>query len=79
MGLNFRDLLNVLGMYPGDPGLPGGDCAGIITALGAGEYSPSLSWKSKLSSSLRTSSARDGACSATSEHIVNHDAIEIFK
>jgi NADPH:quinone reductase-like Zn-dependent oxidoreductase len=37
VGLNFRDLLNVLGMYPGDPGLPGGDCAGIITALGAGE------------------------------------------
>ena len=26
-GLNFRDVLNVLGMYPGDPGDPGGDCA----------------------------------------------------
>lgn len=38
VGLNFRDLLNVLGMYPGDPGLPGGDCAGIITALGPGAY-----------------------------------------
>ena len=32
VGLNFRDVLNVLGMYPGDPGPPGGDCAGVITA-----------------------------------------------
>ena len=23
-------MLNVLGMYPGDPGPPGGDCAGVI-------------------------------------------------
>ena len=23
VGLNFRDVLNVLGMYPGDPGDPG--------------------------------------------------------
>ena len=23
VGLNFRDVLNVLGMYPGDPGHPG--------------------------------------------------------
>jgi NADPH:quinone reductase-like Zn-dependent oxidoreductase len=30
VGSNFRDVLNVLGMYPGDPGPPGGDCAGII-------------------------------------------------
>ena len=30
VGLNFRDLLNVLGAYPGDPGPPGGDFAGII-------------------------------------------------
>eukprot|EP00883_Tetradesmus_obliquus_P011533 jgi/Sobl393_1/4315/SZX67650.1 len=35
VGINFRDVLNVLGMYPGDPGAPGGDCAGIITALAA--------------------------------------------
>ena len=27
-GLNFKDVMNVLGMYPGDPGLPGGECAG---------------------------------------------------
>mmetsp|Transcript_19843 Transcript_19843/g.47328 ORF Transcript_19843/g.47328 Transcript_19843/m.47328 type:complete len:104 (-) Transcript_19843:263-574(-) len=32
VGVNFRDVLNVLGMYPGDPGMPGGDCAGIVTA-----------------------------------------------
>ena len=30
VGINFRDVLNVLGMYPGDPGDPGGDCAGIL-------------------------------------------------
>ena len=35
-GLNFRDVLNVLGMYPGDPGPPGLECAGVVTALGAG-------------------------------------------
>jgi hypothetical protein len=35
VGLNFRDVLNVLGMYPGDPGDPGGDVAGIVTAAGA--------------------------------------------
>ena len=30
VGINFRDVLNVLGMYPGDPGPPGGDCAGVV-------------------------------------------------
>ena len=30
VGLNFRDVLNVLGEYPGDPGPPGGDAAGIV-------------------------------------------------
>ena len=30
VGLNFRDVLNVLGEYPGDPGPPGGDVAGWI-------------------------------------------------
>ena len=34
VGLNFRDVLNVLGMYPGDPGDPGGDVAGIVAAVG---------------------------------------------
>ena len=33
VGLNFRDVLNVLGMYPGDPGPPGADCAGVIMAV----------------------------------------------
>ena len=36
VGLNFRDVLNILGMYPGDPGDPGGDCAGIVSAIGPG-------------------------------------------
>lgn len=35
-GLNFRDVLNVLGMFPGDPGDPGLECAGVVTAVGAG-------------------------------------------
>ena len=33
-GLNFRDVLNVLGLYPGDPGPIGGDFSGIVTELG---------------------------------------------
>jgi len=36
VGLNFRDVLNILGMYPGDPGDPGGDCAGVVAAVGPG-------------------------------------------
>ena len=36
VGVNFRDVLNVLGMYPGDPGAPGADCAGVVTAVGTG-------------------------------------------
>jgi acyl transferase domain-containing protein len=35
-GLNFRDVLGALGMYPGDAGPPGGECAGIISAIGEG-------------------------------------------
>jgi len=35
-GLNFRDVLNVLGLYPGDPGLIGGDFCGIVTEVGTG-------------------------------------------
>ena len=34
VGLNFRDVLNVLGMYPGNPGPPGADCAGIACGEG---------------------------------------------
>lgn len=33
-GLNFKDVLNVLGMYPGDPGPLGGECAGRVSAVG---------------------------------------------
>jgi len=34
VGLNFRDVLNVMGLYPGDPGMPGADCAGTVLELG---------------------------------------------
>ncbi len=33
-GLNFRDVLNVLGLYPGDPGPIGGDLCGVVTETG---------------------------------------------
>jgi NADPH:quinone reductase-like Zn-dependent oxidoreductase/short-subunit dehydrogenase/acyl carrier protein len=33
-GLNFRDVLNAMNLYPGDPGPLGGDFAGIVTAIG---------------------------------------------
>ena len=35
VGVNFRDVLNVLGMYPGDPGPPGGDLAGVVLKTGS--------------------------------------------
>ena len=35
-GLNFKDVLNTLGMYPGEAGPLGGECAGIITRVGPG-------------------------------------------
>jgi acyl transferase domain-containing protein/NADPH:quinone reductase-like Zn-dependent oxidoreductase/acyl carrier protein len=35
-GLNFKDALNAMGMYPGDAGLFGGECAGEIVAVGEG-------------------------------------------
>lgn len=34
-GLNFRDVLNALGMYPGNPPL-GSECAGRVVAIGDG-------------------------------------------
>ena len=34
--LNFKDVLNALGMYPGNPGPLGGECAGRVVAVGAG-------------------------------------------
>ncbi len=33
-GLNFRDVLNAMGLYPGDPGPLGGECAGVVAAVG---------------------------------------------
>jgi acyl transferase domain-containing protein/NAD(P)-dependent dehydrogenase (short-subunit alcohol dehydrogenase family) len=35
-GLNFRDVLNVLGLYPGDAGPLGGECAGEVVRIGPG-------------------------------------------
>ncbi|MCB9450591.1 MAG: SDR family NAD(P)-dependent oxidoreductase [Anaerolineaceae bacterium] len=35
-GLNFKDVLNTLGMYPGDPGPLGGECSGRVAAVGDG-------------------------------------------
>jgi acyl transferase domain-containing protein/acyl-CoA synthetase (AMP-forming)/AMP-acid ligase II/NADPH:quinone reductase-like Zn-dependent oxidoreductase/acyl carrier protein len=38
VGVNFRDVLNVLGMYPGaDPGEPGSDFAGVALGGGGGD------------------------------------------
>ncbi|MCK8516802.1 SDR family NAD(P)-dependent oxidoreductase [Methylonatrum kenyense] len=34
--LNFRDVLNVMGLYPGDPGLPGAECSGTVLRIGPG-------------------------------------------
>ena len=33
VGINFRDVLNVLGMYPGDPGSPGADVSGVVVDI----------------------------------------------
>ena len=33
-GLNFRDVLNAMNLYPGDPGPLGGDVCGEIIAVG---------------------------------------------
>ncbi|MDP4174898.1 MAG: SDR family NAD(P)-dependent oxidoreductase, partial [Bacteroidota bacterium] len=35
-GLNFRDVINALGLYPGDAGMLGGECSGVISAVGEG-------------------------------------------
>ena len=34
-GLNFRDVLNALGVYEGNPGPPGAECTGRVSAIGA--------------------------------------------
>jgi acyl transferase domain-containing protein/NADPH:quinone reductase-like Zn-dependent oxidoreductase/SAM-dependent methyltransferase/short-subunit dehydrogenase/acyl carrier protein len=34
--LNFRDVMNVMGLYPGDPGPLGAECAGEIVTVGEG-------------------------------------------
>jgi acyl transferase domain-containing protein/NADP-dependent 3-hydroxy acid dehydrogenase YdfG/acyl carrier protein len=35
-GLNFRDVLSALGMYPGESGELGAEAAGVVVAVGAG-------------------------------------------
>lgn len=35
-GLNFKDVLNAMGMYPGNAGRLGGECAGEVVAVGSG-------------------------------------------
>ena len=35
-GLNFRDVLNALDLYPGDPGPLGGECVGTVICVGPG-------------------------------------------
>ena len=35
-GLNFRDVLSAMDLYPGDAGPLGSDCAGIVSAVGPG-------------------------------------------
>jgi acyl transferase domain-containing protein/NADPH:quinone reductase-like Zn-dependent oxidoreductase/NADP-dependent 3-hydroxy acid dehydrogenase YdfG len=35
-GLNFRDVLCALGMYPGKPGALGAECSGVVTRRGEG-------------------------------------------
>ena len=41
-GLNFRDVLCALGLYPGVVGALGGECAGVVGTVGAGvtEFAP---------------------------------------
>ena len=39
VGLNFRDVLSAMAMYPGDAGPLGGECAGTVVAVGEGPSS----------------------------------------
>ena len=47
VSLNFRDVLNVLGEYPGDPGPPGGDSAGSVAATSE-RCDPPLCWRPRV-------------------------------
>ena len=42
VGLNFRDVLNVLGEYPGEPGPPGNDASGMVLAIGSMQAPPPI-------------------------------------
>jgi acyl transferase domain-containing protein/acyl carrier protein len=41
-GINFRDVLNVLDMYPGPAGELGNECCGRVVSLGPGVESPAV-------------------------------------
>ena len=41
-GLNFRDVLNALGMYPGAATVLGTECAGVVVRAGQGEQAYSI-------------------------------------
>ncbi len=36
LGLNFRDVLGAIGLYPGNPSAPGGECSGRVVRVGEG-------------------------------------------
>ncbi len=36
LGLNFRDVLGAIGLYPGNPSAPGGECSGRVVRVGDG-------------------------------------------
>lgn len=59
-GLNFRDVLNVLGLYPGDPGPIGGDFAGVVTPIAT--TSPVSKWANASTGSCRAHSPAGSTC-----------------
>ena len=91
VGLNFRDVLNVLGEYPGDPGPPGADTAGMVVvdsnlsqetdraAFGMG-YAPLASVASSLLANLFVNQATaltfEQACTLPVTWSTTHAAVE---
>ena len=71
VGLNFRDVLNCLGMYPGNPGPPGGDCAGTVLAVGPGAECPYTYWciESLMRHCSMSHLTRAMCCATYAEHL----------
>jgi acyl transferase domain-containing protein/NADPH:quinone reductase-like Zn-dependent oxidoreductase/NADP-dependent 3-hydroxy acid dehydrogenase YdfG/acyl carrier protein len=65
-GLNFRDVLCALGLYPGVVGALGGECAGVVGMVGAGvtEFAPGDEVLAFAPGSLATSSVVSAAFAA---------------